>query len=151
MLKLPEPIAAQIRAHAEADYPHECCGVLLGSLSGDQWQLAAAIAATNAETRSPRNRYQIAPAELVRISREADRRGLAIAGFYHSHPDHPAEWSQTDLAEAHWLGCIYLILELRQGKSAAAHAFLLAGASEEEKHFVPLPIMPAAADESFPL
>jgi len=43
--------------------------------------------------------------ELVRIQREGRERGEDIVGFYHSHPDHPARWSQTDLAEAHWFGC----------------------------------------------
>jgi proteasome lid subunit RPN8/RPN11 len=38
------------------------------------------------------------------------------AGFYHSHPDHPVQWSPTDFAEAHWLGCSYVITEAAQGK-----------------------------------
>ncbi|HEY9127608.1 MAG TPA: M67 family metallopeptidase [Acidobacteriaceae bacterium] len=139
MLILPQSIAEQICAHAERDYPNECCGILLGSFSYGQWQLTSAISVGNVAS-TPRNRYQIAPAQLVRIAREASRQGLDIAGFYHSHPDHPAIWSQTDLAEAHWLGCLYLIFELRNGKTTAGNAFLLTGDSEEEKHFVQIPM-----------
>jgi proteasome lid subunit RPN8/RPN11 len=95
----------------------------------------AAIPAGNIRTDSAHNRYQIAPVELVRIERAARSRGLQIAGFYHSHPDHPAHWSATDLAEAHWLGCSYVITEVAQGRAAATNSFLLAGATEEEKRF----------------
>jgi proteasome lid subunit RPN8/RPN11 len=68
------------------------------------------------------------------------RQGLDIAGFYHSHPDHPAQWSQTDFAEAHWLGCTYVITEVASGHAAITNAFLLTGPSEEEKRFEPQPI-----------
>ena len=60
---------------------------------------------------------------------------LEIAGFYHSHPDHAAQWSLTDLAEAHWLGCCYIITSVAKGKAGATNSFLLTGESEEEKRF----------------
>ena len=91
--------------------------------------------AGNTRTDSAHNRYHIAPIELVKIEREARSRGLEIAGFYHSHPDHPAQWSATDFAEAHWLGCSYVITEVVQGKAAVTNSFLLAGATEEDKRF----------------
>ena len=65
------------------------------------------------------NRYQIAPQELVKIQRLGRERGLDIVGFYHSHPDHPAQWSTTDFAEAHWLGCSYVITAVEEGRGAA--------------------------------
>ena len=127
----------QIRAHAEQTYPNECCGALLGVATADGWQVTVAVAAANARTDSAHNRYQIAPLELVRIERDARRHGLGIAGFYHSHPDHPAQWSTTDFAEAHWLGCAYVITQVIQGKAADTNSFLLAGSSEEDKRFEP--------------
>jgi proteasome lid subunit RPN8/RPN11 len=60
---------------------------------------------------------------------------LDIAGFYHSHPDHPAQWSQTDLAEAHWLGCSYVITAVAKGVAAQTNSFHLAGDTEENKRF----------------
>jgi len=124
-----------IRAHGEQTYPHECCGALLGRPSSEGWLIDSAIRAGNIRTDSAHNRYQIAPVELVKIERQARSSGLEIAGFYHSHPDHPAQWSSTDLVEAHWLGCSYVITEVAQGKAAITNSFLLAGATEEEKHF----------------
>jgi proteasome lid subunit RPN8/RPN11 len=124
-----------IRAHGEETYPHECCGALLGRSTGDGWWIEASVKAGNMRTDSAHNRYQIAPVELVKIEREARNKGLSIAGFYHSHPDHPAQWSQTDFAEAHWLGCSYVITAVAQGKAAVTNSFLLAGTTEEDKRF----------------
>jgi len=141
-LRLPRPIYEAIRTHGEETYPHECCGALLGRFTaeGDNagvWVVEAAVRTGNTRTDSAHNRYQIAPIELVKIEREARGRGLDIAGFYHSHPDHPAQWSPTDFEEAHWLGCCYVITAVAQGKAVVTNSFFLAGLREEEKRFEP--------------
>jgi len=142
-LRLPRTLYDAIRAHGEETYPHECCGALLGRLTpsnppGSQesgWLVEAAVRAGNTRTDSAHNRYQIAPIELVKIEREARGRGLDIAGFYHSHPDHPAQWSPTDFEEAHWIGCCYVITAVAQGKATSTNSFFLAGLTEEDKRF----------------
>jgi proteasome lid subunit RPN8/RPN11 len=65
---------------------------------------------------------------------------LDIVGFYHSHPDHPAQWSQTDFAEAHWVGCSYIITEIAGGKAAITNSFLLTGTGEDDKQFNDEPV-----------
>lgn len=136
-LIIPITVYDDLRAHGEQTYPHECCGALLGQSSPDGWQIVSAVRAGNTRTDSAHNRYHIAPAELVSIERDARHQGLEIAGFYHSHPDHPAQWSSTDFAEAHWLGCSYVITEIAKGKAAVTNSFLLAGVTEEDKRFEP--------------
>ncbi len=135
VLRVPCAVWESVRAHGEETYPHECCGALLGCFAPWGLEAVEAIKAGNTRTDSAHNRYNIAPAELVKIEREARGKKLEIVGFYHSHPDHPAQWSQTDVAEAHWLGCAYVITEVAQGKAAVTNAFLLTGAMEEDKHF----------------
>jgi proteasome lid subunit RPN8/RPN11 len=108
----PREVYATIRAHGEETYPHECCGALLGRNEDGEWSVVEAVRAGNTRTDSAHNRYHIAP-----------------------HPDHPAQWSQTDFAEAHWLGCCYVITEVAHGKAAVTNSFLLAGTSEEDKRF----------------
>ncbi|MGH8508908.1 MAG: Mov34/MPN/PAD-1 family protein, partial [Gammaproteobacteria bacterium] len=50
--------------------------------------------------------------------RDARARGLEIVGVWHSHPDHPAEPSETDRAAA-WEGWSYLIVSVaRDGINA---------------------------------
>ncbi|GGG95910.1 Mov34/MPN/PAD-1 family protein [Silvibacterium dinghuense] len=136
MLKLNEQVYDAIRRHGEETYPHECCGVLLGRSSDDINEVADAVRAGNTRTDSAHNRYHIAPQELVKIQRQGRERGLDIVGFYHSHPDHPAQWSKTDFAEAHWLGCSYVITAVAQGVAQQTNSFLLTGTSEEDKAFL---------------
>ena len=136
-LHISRAVYEAIRAHGEETYPHECCGVLLGQTTAEGWRVAASVKAGNTRTDSAHNRYQIAPIELIKIQREAHKQGLDIAGFYHSHPDHPAQWSPTDFAEAHWIGCAFVITEVAHGKAAVTNSFLLAGVTEEDKRFEP--------------
>lgn len=134
MLKLSKSVYAQIRQHGEETYPHECCGVLLGTLNGNDRMVISATPCGNMRTDSPNNRYDIDPRDLVRIQREGRERDEDIVGFYHSHPDHPAEPSSTDLVEAHWFGCSYVITRVAEGKADVTNSFLLDGAGEEDKH-----------------
>jgi proteasome lid subunit RPN8/RPN11 len=129
-----------LRAHGEETYPHECCGVLLGTATSDGNHVKATVRAGNTRTDSAHNRYNIAPEELIRIQRQARKLGLDIVGFYHSHPDCPAQWSQTDFNEAHWVGCSYVITRVDQGKAAITNSFLLTGTSEEGKKFLDEPV-----------
>jgi proteasome lid subunit RPN8/RPN11 len=137
MLKLSRKDYDALRRHGEETYPHECCGVLLGRMEDDGTRVVTSIArAGNTRTDSAHNRYNIDPRELVRIQREGREREEDIVGFYHSHPDHPAQWSKTDLAEAHWFGRSYVITSVEKGKAVVTNSFELNGTDENEKQFM---------------
>lgn len=137
MLKIGKTEFEQLRRHGEETYPHECCGVLLGQFDGDATRVVRSIARCgNTRGDSPHNRYNIDPRELIRIQREGRERGEDIVGFYHSHPDHPAQWSQTDLAEAHWFSCSYVITAVEKGKASTTNSFELQGTDEKDKKLV---------------
>ena len=134
-LKIARTLLYSLRKHGEETYPHECCGVLVGDFddAGDK-EVSAVVQCGNTCSDSLANRYHISPSELVRIQREAMLAGHDIVGFYHSHPDHPARWSATDLAEAHWTGCSYVITSVDQGRAVLTNSFLLLD-QEEAKRF----------------
>jgi proteasome lid subunit RPN8/RPN11 len=118
MIRLrPEHLDA-IRQHGEADYPHECCGLLIGRIDA---QCAKTVVLTapisNArEEEAKRNRFLIKPEELLAGERLARQKQLDIVGFYHSHPDHPAIASQFDLDHA-WPMYSYVIVSVNQGRA----------------------------------
>ena len=136
MLRLPQSVYTSLRQHGEETYPHECCGVLLGQMDDDVRTVTSIARAGNTRTDSAHNRYNIDPKELIRIQREGRQRGEDIIGFYHSHPDHPAQWSSTDLAEAHWFGCSYVITSVEKGKAVLTNSFELTGSEENDKKLV---------------
>ncbi|MGH9468493.1 MAG: Mov34/MPN/PAD-1 family protein [Terriglobales bacterium] len=129
-LTIPREQLDAVLRHGEQTYPHECCGLLLGSLEdGGRRRIQAIHPMRNANTASPRNRFDFDPHEHLEAQRAARARGLDIVGFYHSHPDHPARPSQYDLDHAAWPGYSYLIVSIAGGKRAAvdgANSFELA-------------------------
>ena len=139
-LTIPQPLYDQLRAHGEETYPHECCGVLLGTSTPDGNHVRETVRAGNTRTDRAHDRYNIAPEELIRIQRHARKLGLDIVGFYHSHPDCPAQWSKTDFDEAHWIGCSYVITRVDQGNATISNSFLLTGTDEEDKKFLDEPV-----------
>ena len=116
----------QIRRHGESDYPHECCGLLIGSFAADGRKLADEILPiSNArEESAKRNRFLIAPEDLMRGEKHARRRGKDVLGFYHSHPDHPAVPSQFDLDHA-WPVYSYIIVSVREGRASDLFSYEL--------------------------
>ncbi len=131
-------VLTDLRAHGEQTYPRECCGALLGKplRANRDRRLADRSRWCGPPTRAPilprvRNRSCGAGQDCA----EARSRGLEIAGFYHSHPDHPAQWSATDLADAHWLGAAMSSRKSPRAKPPSTHALLLAGTTEEDKRF----------------
>jgi proteasome lid subunit RPN8/RPN11 len=122
--------------HARHGYPFEVCGVLLGEGA----KVAAIVPVVNRETESPRVRYQIAPEDLIRIQREGRERGEEILGYYHSHPDHPAQPSETDrriAAQGLSDGVIHVVVGVEGGDRATPTAWVFRDAIQafEEEAF----------------
>lgn len=127
MLLIGDAALETLRRDAEARYPLESCGVLVGRAGGDPRRVDRAVPCDNASAGDARRRYALDPRELWRVLREAEARGEEVVGFYHSHPDHPALPSATDLDEAHWPGFAYVITAVERGRAAATRAFVLEG------------------------
>ena len=110
-----------IRTHGAEGYPNEICGLMVGP-RGDG-TVTEAKRARNIVVARSRDRYEIDPRDHIRIQREADAAGLDIVGYYHSHPDHPAQASRFD-SERAWAGYVYVIVAVREGKPEDANAFV---------------------------
>jgi proteasome lid subunit RPN8/RPN11 len=87
-------VETAIVAHARAEAPRECCGLLIGAAD----EIVDTVAASNIAS-NPTTRYLIDPQDHLRAIREARGRGLQVIGAYHSHPRSAATPSPTDAAE----------------------------------------------------
>jgi proteasome lid subunit RPN8/RPN11 len=115
-IHLSEALNHSIREHGQKDYPHECCGVLLGTFKGDDKTVISLKALPNVHEEGHERRYLIAPDEMFRLDKEARAAGQSILGFYHSHPDHPARPSEYDREWA-WPWYSYIIVSVVKGES----------------------------------
>ena len=119
-LKLTDGVDAAIRAHGREAYPHECCGALVGQDA----VVTSTVPLPNVSEEGPRRRFRVSDKDYLAVQREADAVGHDLIGFYHSHPDHPAEPSQFDLDHA-WPNLSYLIVSVRQGQPKEARSWRL--------------------------
>lgn len=136
MISLAQAELEQLKLLAEVAYPEEFCAILVGTRDGNNSRLKRVLPTPNAHEH-PRRAYAIAPAAVILAQRKSRDEDLQILGFVHSHPDHAAMPSKTDLDQALWLGCVYGIVSVRAGKFAAISFFRLAGGTVEDRRFLP--------------
>jgi proteasome lid subunit RPN8/RPN11 len=134
MLQISKADYDLIRWEAERSYPNECCGILLGNVEGSQRTVSLTVTCENTRRDSLNSRYSIDPETVISALKLARSRAETVVGFYHSHPDQPPNYSGTDLAEAHWFDCSYVIISVESGRAAATGSFVLQGA-ENNKQF----------------
>jgi proteasome lid subunit RPN8/RPN11 len=120
-MKIAPSALEAIREHGAEGYPHEICGIMLGP-RGEGW-VSEVRRARNIIVERARDRYEIDPRDHIRIQKEADAEGLDIVGYYHSHPDHPAQASRFDTERA-WAGYVYLIVSIEGGKPVDQNGFV---------------------------
>ncbi|MGH7368567.1 MAG: Mov34/MPN/PAD-1 family protein [Candidatus Rokuibacteriota bacterium] len=137
MILTPEELV-RVRAQAEAEYPAECCGVLLARdapgldrllmpCRNIQDELHAKDRAQH--PRDSRTAYFIDPKDLLTIGRR-ESQGYRVATIYHSHVDTGAYFSATDRQNALINGepaypdAVYVVLSVLEGRAADAAAFV---------------------------
>lgn len=121
-IRIDRAVLEDIARAAAAAYPYEGCGALLG----ESGRVLIALPLTNTEKTSPRVRFEVSPTDFLRVEREADARGLSLLGFWHSHPDHPAEPSATDRSYA-WVGLLTVIVSVERGCAGDIGAWEIRG------------------------
>lgn len=134
---LPEKLREQIAAEARGAFPKECCGLIEGTRDGDSARIFALHPMRN--LAAVPDRFEIDPAEQIRLMRELRDTGREIIGCYHSHPNGRAEPSQRDLQNAADENFLWLIAAIGPDKNVELGAFVYAG-----KAFAPVHLARAA-------
>ena len=126
VIHLSAALRARLHDQLRAAYPHEGGGFLLGCRDGDRVTIVDVTPVDNVFAEEERyHRYAMTPADWMRLEDEAEARGLALLGYYHSHPDHPAVPSEYDRAHA-LPNFVYLIVSVRGGRTVETRAWQLA-------------------------
>jgi proteasome lid subunit RPN8/RPN11 len=138
VLKLSPEIAEKIRQHGAETYPYECCGALLGRDSdaaatgssepaqvAPRREILGLFPLVNRRDDSPRNRFSVTSDDVRAAEKAAHEQGLDVVGWYHSHPDHPAEPSEFDREHA-WPWYSYIIVGVANGEPQRLTSWRLA-------------------------
>ena len=109
-LTISRVIANAILEQSRAEYPDECCGVILGPAGSDlPVRLKPMINAAHSPTF-----YEFDPKDLLALYREVDENDEEIVVIYHSHTETEAYPSRTDIAYAGEPGAHYVLVSTRK-------------------------------------
>ena len=123
MIKINDAAWAAMVAHAEAKFPNECCGAMIGTIDSDAKSVTLAEPIENAYRGAQGARYELRPADLMAAEKKARAAGLDLIGIFHSHPDCDAYFSKTDLENScPWYS--FVVLSVKGGKFDHANSFL---------------------------
>ena len=136
---LPASRLAEIVQQAEAGYPEEICGIVIGKPGVPETYRVRQVrnVANQDRQRDPagferdaRTAYRMDDREVLRVLREADDAGWDVVTFYHSHPDHDAYFSLMDRdralradTEPLWPGANYLVVSVRNARAVDARYY----------------------------
>ncbi len=156
MLGMSREQLREIGRHGERTYPHECCGLLLGTYDERQarvmevwpaenaWDESAAVQFEEVEDwNTQERRYTIAPELMLAAQKTARHRQWRILGIYHSHPNHEAVPSECDRQWA-WPEYYYLIVSVRDGVAGDSRCWRL----DEDHRFQGVPLQLDSAGDA---
>jgi len=131
---MPEPLVLnrdvhlQLVAHCYDGLPLEACGLL----AADQIT-GTVVRCYPTENEAASARVYTVPSKAVLLAdRDADERGLVLAGVFHSHTHTAAYPSPTDVAQAGVAQWHYVIVGLGEGMPVVRSYRIIDGVVEEE-------------------
>jgi len=142
MILLPDEAGEAIRLHGRQSYRDEACGVLYGRAAPDGKHVLRAAPMVNSREDERHRRFVVTASDYRRAELEANRSGLTLLGFYHSHPDHPAYPSPYDLEHALPFFS-YVILAVEGGEPKEMRSFVL---SEDRSEFLEETLRPGRGE-----
>lgn len=104
-------LRAAIVEHSRRELPNEACGLIVGDRPAAEGGRALRWEPARNSLVSP-YRYEIDPADLLRVTIEIDDRGEVIWAIVHSHVASPARPSPTDLRQAFYPDALFLLVSL---------------------------------------
>ena len=132
IINITQEIVDSFIVHGEKEYPHECCGFILGHFKGDESIGVTYLPASNVKEENRERRFLIDPMAYQTAEDAADKQGMSVISIVHSHPDHPDKPSDFDRIHA-WPGFSYIIISVKNGMTASYRSWQL---NENREFFV---------------
>ena len=125
---------SKIKQHGIETFPNECCGAMMGYLDSKKKIRVTQelIRLENTTNENKNRRFSITPEDYKSLEEYSKKSGMSILGFYHSHPNHPAVPSTTDLDYA-WPNFSYIIVSINDWMYKEIKSFELDLDTEEFK------------------
>ena len=133
-LVIPRPIFDAMLAHAKADLPAECCGLLAGTIADGVGRVTQHLPLVNA-LASP-TEYESDPRSMLAAHKAMRAAGTDVLAVYHSHPTSDPVPSRRDLERNYSEQVVNLIIGLRTAEPDVRGWWLTADAAREAEWHV---------------
>src|ERR671916_2709532 len=128
-MRISRRLLDEVIAHARADAPNECCG-MIAARDGE----AVAVHRARNAAASPL-RYEIDGMEQYRIQTAIEDAGYELGAIYHSHTRSAPLPSQTDINLAFYPESLYVIVGLK-GEEPEVRAWRIVDGQVSEAELV---------------
>ncbi len=135
VISLSADIAASLIAHARAEAPNECCGVI----GGRDGRATAVHRATN--TAASPVMYAMDSQEQMRLLAAIEAAGDDLLGIYHLHTRSAAVPSRTDVQLAFFRRALYVIISLADANAPVIRAFYLRREKPYDEAITEVPVV----------
>jgi len=112
----------RLYSHAVEGFPSEVVGILAGEKATSTVLKVHPLINERADTN---NRYRVNGLIVHRASQTLEAEGFEILGYYHSHPNHPSQYSEYDKEHA-LPNLSYVIVSVNDGKVGTVQSWRLA-------------------------
>ena len=131
-IRLSQKIIGKISNHAIDEFPHECCGFLIGKFNDEQADADEYVSAKNSVEENKERRFIIDPVEYMQVESRADAQNMSLIGIVHSHPNSPAVPSEFDRNHA-FSGFSYIIISVMENEVKEIRSWRL---TEDREKFI---------------
>ncbi|MGC9220075.1 MAG: Mov34/MPN/PAD-1 family protein [Solirubrobacteraceae bacterium] len=118
-MRIAQSLLDAMVAHALADAPEECCGIV-SSFNGE----AVDLYPVENVAYSPL-RYEMDSTQQMRVMLAIDAAGQEVGIIYHSHPRSEPYPSQTDIKLASYPDAVYVIVGLASAANPQVRAYTI--------------------------
>lgn len=108
-------------ARAERELPDEACGLIAGTIDGEDKNIEKVYLLTNIDHSN--EHFSLDPREQLNAVKDMRANGWSPLGNWHSHPESPSRPSEEDKRLAYDSSASYLILSLMDRENPILRSF----------------------------
>lgn len=129
MIKLKKSDFEKMLRHAESELPNEACGLIAGTVDGDNKDVREVYLLTNIDKSN--EHFSLDPKEQLAAIKDMRSKGLVPLGNWHSHPESPSRPSEEDKRLAFDSKASYMILSLMDRDTPVLNSFRITGKEQK--------------------
>lgn len=134
MIKLSKELYRQIEKAALDGRPEEICGLIGGTIEGDDKIIKEVYHLENIDHSN--EHFSMNPKDQLAAVKDMREKGIVPLGNFHSHPESPSRPSEEDKRLAYDKTASYMIISLLDENNPVLNSFHIDGDNAEKEELI---------------